>query len=87
MTVYPPEWEQQHAVGDPAAPAPELDLFARIEGLTGEEHALLQVPGDQRTTAQHDRLHAIARELDRAWDKLRERAERLARPPAARGSA
>jgi hypothetical protein len=55
-----------------------LGLVARIEGLVGEEHALLRIPAGERSQAQHDRLHAIGTELDRVFDKLRERAERLA---------
>jgi hypothetical protein len=82
MTVHPPDWEQQHGAVDPAAPPEDLGLFARIEGLAGEEIALLEIPADQRDQAQRDRLHAITTELDRAWDKLRERAERLARKPS-----
>jgi hypothetical protein len=38
---------------------PELELFARIEGLVGEE--------------------ALSAELDRIWERLRERAEHLGR--------
>jgi hypothetical protein len=56
---------------------PELDLFARIEGLCGEEAALLAIPANERNQQQRDRLRAIADELDRAWRLLRERAERL----------
>ena len=81
MSVYPPAWEDQHRVGDPAAPPAEAGLFARIEGLVGQEHALLQIPADKRSEHQHERLRAISEELDRVWDKLRERAERVAASP------
>jgi hypothetical protein len=56
----------------------ELELFARIEGLVGEEAALLAEPLEHRRQEQRERLRAISGELDRIWEKLRERAERLA---------
>ena len=62
---------------DLAAGPPEVELFARIEGLCGEEAALLAIPAKERNQHQRDRLRAIAGELDRAWHLLRERAERL----------
>jgi len=55
----------------------ELELFARIEGLVGEEAALLGVPREHRRQNQHERLRAISDELDRIWASLRARAERL----------
>jgi hypothetical protein len=55
----------------------ELELFARIEGLVGEEAALLAVPREHRRQKQHERLRAISDELDRIWASLRGRAERL----------
>jgi hypothetical protein len=57
----------------------ELRLFARLEGLVGQEHALLSIPAHERTSEQHDLLRAITAELDRLWAYLQERAERLAR--------
>jgi hypothetical protein len=60
---------------DLAPRQPELGLFARIEGLVGEEAALLRIPHHQRDREQRERLRAIADELDRIWDKLRSRAE------------
>jgi hypothetical protein len=66
-------------VDDLSARPPELKLFARIERLGGEEAALLAVPRESRTEEQYERLRAISAELDRVWERLRERAERLAR--------
>jgi Protein of unknown function (DUF2630) len=57
---------------------PELSLFARIEGLAGEESAILAVPLHERSREQRERLHAVSAELDRIWEMLRERAERVA---------
>jgi hypothetical protein len=37
---------------------------------------LLEVPHEKRNQEQHERLRAIREELDRIWEKLRERAER-----------
>jgi hypothetical protein len=78
VTVYPPDWEGQHRVSDPAAPPPEEGLFARIEGLVGEEAALLRIPAEERSHRQRERLRSIADELDRAFESLRDRARRLA---------
>jgi hypothetical protein len=61
---------------------PRLDLFARVEGLVGEERALLALPAKDRSDAQHERLRSIGDELDRMWETLRERAERLTGRPA-----
>jgi hypothetical protein len=58
---------------------PELELFARIEGLVGEEAALLAIPREKRDQKQHERLLALSAELDRIWERLRERAEHLGR--------
>jgi hypothetical protein len=55
----------------------ELELFARIEGLVGEEAALLALPREKRDRKQHERLLALSAELDRIAERLRERAERL----------
>jgi hypothetical protein len=69
-----PRWRKEDL-----SPIPdELKLFARIEHLVGEEAALLAVPAEQRRQEQRERLRAIAEELDRIWERLRDRAERLA---------
>ena len=52
----------------------ELKLFARIEGLVGEEAALLAVPLEERRREEHERLRAISAELDRIFETLRERS-------------
>lgn len=53
-----------------------VEAYAHIEGLVGQEAALLEVPEDKRSQEQHERLRAIREELDRVWERLRERAER-----------
>lgn len=55
----------------------ELELFARIEGLVGQEAVLLAIPHEERDRDQHERLGAVSGELDRIWERLRERADRL----------
>jgi hypothetical protein len=66
---------------DELAPEPAwLGDYARIEGLIGEEDALLRIPAHERSEAQKERLRSIGDELDRMWDALRRRAERLAGP-------
>jgi hypothetical protein len=77
MSMIPgPDVAASH-VEDLSPIPPELKLFARIEGLAGEEAALLAVSREHRTQEQHERLRAISAELDRIWEHLRERAERL----------
>jgi hypothetical protein len=77
MTSY---GDLEHPRGDELVPGhPDLELFAHIEGLCGEEEALLAIPPDEREPHHHHRLRAIGEELDRAWEKLRERADRLGR--------
>ena len=61
----------------------DLELFAHVEGLTGEESALLAIPQEERSRHQHERLKEIGEELDRVFEHLRERAERHARRAAA----
>jgi hypothetical protein len=73
-----PGWSERIAPRSDVPVSPELRAFAHIEGLVGEELALLGIPENERTPEQHRRLRAIAAELDRLWDALRERAERLA---------
>jgi hypothetical protein len=64
-------------LGDPAERAPEASLFARIEDLIGEEHALLLIPAAERGRREHERLREIGDQLDRIWETLRERSRRL----------
>jgi hypothetical protein len=54
----------------------DLEAFARVEGLVGEEQALLTIPAEQRSEEHQDRLRVIGEELDHAWEHLRERATR-----------
>jgi hypothetical protein len=78
MTIFPDERPLERGPED-LAPTPEdLKLFARIEGLIGEERRLLGIAHAERTAEEHDRLRSIGAELDRIFEKLRERAERLA---------
>ncbi|MEA2324411.1 MAG: hypothetical protein QOD81_4261 [Solirubrobacteraceae bacterium] len=55
----------------------DVSLLSRIEGLVGEEDALLLIPAKDRSAHEHDRLRSIGGELDRIWDTLRRRAQRL----------
>jgi hypothetical protein len=61
----------------------DLEAFAHVEGLVGEEAVLLAVPHEDRSQHQHDRLKAVGEELDRVFEHLRERARRLAHRPSA----
>jgi Protein of unknown function (DUF2630) len=53
----------------------DLGLFARIEGLVGEERALLEIPARKRSEQQKDRLRDITTELDRIAGALRGRPQ------------
>jgi hypothetical protein len=83
MAGFPPppdmHPEMQRGPGDYGTIPHDIATFARIEGLVGEEHALLQIPARERTREQDDRLHHITTELDRIFEHLRERAERIGR--------
>jgi hypothetical protein len=57
-----------------------LEAYAHIEGLVGEENELLEAAEESRKEEHRERLHAITEELDRAWEALRRRAERRAKP-------
>jgi hypothetical protein len=61
--------------GDKADVPADLSLFARVEGLVGEEKALLEIPRPSRQ--QRDRLREVGAELDHIWEALRARAGRL----------
>jgi hypothetical protein len=57
---------------------PDVGLFARVEGLIGEEDALLLIPALERNPDERDRLREIGDELDRIFERLLERSRRLA---------
>ena len=57
----------------------DLEVYAHIEGLVGEENELLERAEEERKEEHRERLHAISQELDRAWETLRRRAERRGR--------
>jgi hypothetical protein len=76
MTAFPGR-EHPRGPEDLIPDHPDLDLFARIEGLVGEERALLRIPAERRTREDEDRLRVVGEALDRIWESLRERAERL----------
>ena len=59
---------------DKAEVPADLGLFARVEGLVGEERALLQIPLRERSQQQKDRLRDVGRELDRIREALRTRS-------------
>jgi len=55
----------------------DRQLTDSIERLVAEEHSLLEAHGaDGLTPDEHARLKAIAVELDRSWDLLRQRRAR-----------
>jgi hypothetical protein len=56
----------------------DLEVYAHVEGLVGEENELLEEAEEDRKEHHHERLHAIRQELDHAWAALRRRAERRA---------
>ena len=63
--------------GDKADVPADLGLFARVEGLLGEEKALLEIPAQERSRQQRDRLRTCGAKLDRIWESMRARAARL----------
>jgi Protein of unknown function (DUF2630) len=77
MNIFPQAGVPPTPVKDLSPIPPELELFARIEGLVGEEAALLAIAHENRDREQRERLGAVSAELDRIWERLRERADRL----------
>jgi hypothetical protein len=77
MSLYAQAGVPPEQLRDLSSIPPELQLFARIESLVGEEARLLAEPLESRRREQRERLRVIADELDRIWEKLRERAQRL----------
>ncbi len=58
----------------------DLEVYAHVEGLVGEETELLEEVEKSDKQEHHERLHAVREELDRAWETLRARAERHGKP-------
>jgi Protein of unknown function (DUF2630) len=82
MTAFPGPELSRPQTKDDLAPKPEgLDLFAHIEHLCSEEDRLLAISEHERSEHEHERLRATRAELDRIWEHLRQRAERVARRP------
>ena len=81
MSVFAQAGVPVSVVKDLSPIPPDLELFARIEGLVGEEAALLAIPRQERKREQRDRLREISAELDRIWEKLQERASHLRAKP------
>ena len=79
MSIYGQAGVPPRAADDVSPIPDELKLFARIEGLVGEEAALLAIPRKERRREERERLRAISGELDRIFEALRERAHRLRR--------
>jgi hypothetical protein len=77
MTAFPGP-ESELAKARAAADATDVTYFSHIEDLVGEEAALLAIPAHEREPHHHERLHAIASDLDRIFEKLHERAQRPA---------
>lgn len=76
MAVQPGPIEEDLQRGPEGfAPLPEeLRLFARLEGLLGQERALLTIPHRERSAHEHELPAAVGAELDRVWERLRARA-------------
>jgi hypothetical protein len=79
MGVPPPEVPR--GIDELSRRHPDVDLFARIEDLIGEEEALLMIPAEERGPRDHQRLRAIEDELDRIFEKLRLRDGRRRAAP------
>jgi hypothetical protein len=81
LAAFYPDEEIARERDKDLSPVPrDLEVYAHIEGLVGEENELLEQAEESRKEEHHERLHAIREELDRAWETLRRRAERRAKP-------
>jgi hypothetical protein len=77
---YPDEEVARGRESDLSPIPRDLEAYAQIEGLVGEESELLKEPDEGRRQEYRERLRAITEDLDRAWETLRRRAERGAKP-------
>jgi hypothetical protein len=85
MAGFYPDEELAREHDKDLSPIPrELEAYAHIEGLVGEENKLLEEAEEGRKEEHRERLHEIGQELDRAWDTLRRRAERRSESPPER---
>jgi|1185.fasta_scaffold327451_1 hypothetical protein len=74
MTRPPVSEEFLEREPEDLAPLPEgLKVFARIQGLLGQEQALLAIAERERTREEQGLLNAVSAELDRAAARLRAR--------------
>jgi uncharacterized protein DUF2630 len=80
VTDYPDEARAREHDQDLSPVPRDFEVYAQTEGLVGEENELLEQAEEDRKEEHRDRLHAISAELDRAWETLRRRAERRAKP-------
>ena len=81
MADFYPDEEIAREHDEALSPIPrDLEVYAHIEGLVGEEDALLEEAEENRKEEHRERLHAIREELDRAWEALRRRAQRRGNP-------
>jgi Protein of unknown function (DUF2630) len=76
---YPDEERAREHDKDLSPIRRDLEVYAHVEGLVGEENELLEEAEEGRKEEHRQRLHAIREELDRAWETLRHRAERRAK--------
>lgn len=81
MTGYPDEEVARERDTDLSPIPHDLQVYAHMEGLVGEEGELLEQAEEARKEEHRERLHAIRQELDRAWETLHRRAEQ--RPKSA----
>jgi hypothetical protein len=78
---FNPDEEIAREHDEDLSPIPrDLEVYAHIEGLVGEENELLEDAEEGPKAEHRERLHTIRQELDRAWETLRRRAERRAKP-------
>jgi hypothetical protein len=82
MAGYPDEGIAREHDKDLSPIPRDLEVYAHIEGLVGEENELLQVAEEARKAEHRQRLRAIEKDLDRVWETLRRRAERRAARPS-----
>lgn len=77
MTGFYPDREIGRDYDKDLAQTPhDLEVYAHVEGLVGEETELLEKVEQDRKEEHRERLHAIRQELDRVWEMLHRRAER-----------
>ena len=75
--------EDRNDLGEPES---DLDVYAHLEHLVGEETRLKEQQVEHLKEEHHERLRALEAELDHVWEMLRDRADRHGKTGSSAGT-